>query len=62
MSATDKAKLDGIAASAKNTTISANAPITASASTGSVTITHDNVGPSSSGNTSKGDTGNMSPN
>lgn len=61
MSAADKGKLDDIAANAKNTTIKATAPIAASAQTGEVTITHATSGPSTSGNTSKGDTTNMEP-
>ena len=53
MSAADKSKLDAIAEYAKNTTISATSPIVASASTGTVSLTHATSGPSSSGNTSK---------
>ena len=51
-------KLNGIATGAKNTTISATAPISASASTGAVSITHD-----TSGVTAKayGETGNKTP-
>lgn len=44
MSAADKTKLDGIATGAKNTTISATSPIVASASTGSVSLTHATSG------------------
>ena len=61
MSASDKSKLDNITAGATNTTISATTPIIASASTGSVSLTHAASGPSSSGDTSKGDTSNQSP-
>ena len=61
MSAADKSKLDNITAGATNTTISATTPIIASASTGSVSLTHAASGPSSSGDTSKGDTSNQSP-
>ena len=44
MSSSDKSKLDNITAGAKNTTIKATAPIAASASTGEVTISHNNSG------------------
>ena len=44
MSAADKTKLDNIADNAKNTTISASAPLAASASTGAVTISHNSSG------------------
>lgn len=61
MSATDKAKLDGITAEATKTTISATTPIIASASTGAVTLTHATSGPNSSADTSKGDTSAQTP-
>ena len=52
MSATDKAKLDGIGVYS----ISGTAPISASNTDGAVSITHATSGPSTSGDTSKGDT------
>lgn len=61
MSTDDKIKLDGITSGATNTTISATAPIAASASTGAVTITHATSGPSTTADTSKGDTSNQTP-
>ena len=54
-------KLQNIADFAKNTTISATSPIVASADTGAVFLTHATSGPSTSGNTSKGDTSNQTP-
>jgi len=61
MSASDKSKLAGITEGATNTTITATAPINASANTGAVTLTHSTSGPSTTGNTSKGDTANKTP-
>lgn len=61
MSASDKSKLDGITENAQNTTIFATAPINASASTGSVTLTHSTSGPNTTADTSKGDTSNQTP-
>lgn len=61
MSAADKTKLNGIADNATNTTISATSPIIASASTGAITLTHATSGPSTTADTSKGDTSNQTP-
>ena len=62
MSQGDKSRLDNMADNATNTTITANAPLSASASTGAVTITHNTVGPSPTATTSKGQNGNLSVN
>lgn len=61
MSAADKTKLETIATNATHVTLSATAPIAVSAATGAVNITHATSGPSSTANTSKGDTSNQTP-
>jgi len=58
MSAAHYSKLEGIATGATNTTISATGPISASASTGAVTISHDASGVTAQ---AYGETGNKTP-
>lgn len=58
MTATMVSKLNGIASGATKTTISATAPISASASTGAVSITHNTSGVTAQ---AYGETGNKTP-
>lgn len=57
MSATDKVKMDGLTVYS----ISGTTPISATNTSGAVSITHATSGPSTTADTSKGDTTNQTP-